>query len=114
MYPSSRTLLVHWECEARRCLASLRAKRDQYPDDPWLSELIADLQQASPEFRVWWPEHDIRLDCGSLYEINHPQVGRLALRPTVFPMPEQLDLQMVVYTPLPQEDTAAKLSRLMG
>lgn len=113
IHPSSRVFLVHWEREARRCLASLRAKRDQYPNDRWLTELIADLQQASPEFRAWWPEHDIRLACGSLYEINHPQVGRLALHPTVFAMPEQPDLQMIVYTPLAQEDTAAKLSVLM-
>jgi transcriptional regulator with XRE-family HTH domain len=113
MHLSSRVFLVHWEREARRCLASLRTKHDQYPDDRWLSDLIADLQQASPQFRAWWPEHDILLDCGSLYEINHPLVGRLALHPTVFPLPEQPDLQMIVYTPLPQEDTAAKLRALM-
>ena len=64
------------------------------------------------EFRAWWTEHEIVLDCGSLYEINHPLVGRLALHPTVFPMPEQPDLQMIVYTPLAQEDTAAKLRAL--
>jgi transcriptional regulator with XRE-family HTH domain len=113
IHPSSRVFLVHWEREARRCIASLHARHDQYPDDRWLAELIADLQQASPEFRAWWPEHDIRLACGSLYEINHPQVGRLALHPTVFAMPEQPDLQMIVYTPLAQEDTATKLSVLM-
>ena len=114
MHPSSRILEVHWEREAWRCLAALHARYDQYPDDQWLSELIAELQQASPEFRAWWPEHEIVLDCGSLYEMNHPLVGRLALHPTVFPMPEQPDLQMIVYTPLAQEDTAAKLSALMA
>lgn len=113
MHPSSRAFLVHWEREARRCLASLRTRYDQHPDDRLLTRLIADLQQASPEFRAWWPEHDILLDCGSLYEINHPLAGRLALHPTVFPLPEQPDLQMIVYTPLPQEDTAAKLRALM-
>jgi transcriptional regulator with XRE-family HTH domain len=109
MHPSSRVIEVHWEREARRCLASLHARHDQYPDDRWLNELIAELQQASPEFRAWWPEHDIVLDCGSLYEIHHPLVGRLALHPTAFPMPEQPDLQMIVYTPLTEVDTVAKL-----
>lgn len=113
MHPSSRTLEVHWEREAWRCLASLHARYDQYPDDRWLAELIAELQQASSEFRAWWPEHDIVLDCGSIYEINHPLVGRLALHPTVFPMPEQPDLQMIVYTPLAEVDTTAKLQVLM-
>lgn len=113
MHPSSRSFEVHWEREAWRCLASLHARHDQYPDDQCLNELIAELRQASPEFRAWWTEHEIVLDCGSLYEINHPLVGRLALHPTVFPMPEQPDLQMIVYTPLAQEDTAAKLRALM-
>lgn len=113
MHPSSRTFEVHWERVAWGCLASLHARYDQYPDDQWLTELIAELQQASPEFRAWWPKHDIVLDCGSLYEINHPRVGRLALHPTAFPMPEQPDLQMIIYTPLAQVDTAAKLRALM-
>ena len=114
MHPSSRVFHVHWEREARRCLASLHARHDRYPDDQWLSALIAELRECSPEFRAWWPEHEIILDCGGLYEINHPQVGRLVLRPTAFPMPEQPDLQMIVYTPLAQEDTAAKLKMLMA
>jgi hypothetical protein len=114
MSPSARTLHVHWEREARSCIASLHARYDRHPDDRWLSELIAELQQASPEFRAWWPEHEIVLDCGGLYEINHPLVGRLALHPTVFPMPEQPDLEMIVYTPLDQEDTAGKLKALMS
>ncbi len=113
MHLSSRVFRVHWEREARCCLASLHTRHDRYPDDRWLSELIAELQQASPEFRAWWPEHEIVLDCGGLNEINHPQVGILVLHATVFPMPEQPDLHMIVYTPLAQEDTAAKLSRLM-
>jgi transcriptional regulator with XRE-family HTH domain len=113
MHPSSRTFHVHWEHVARCCLASLHARHDRYPDDRWLNELIAELQQASPEFRAWWPEHEIILDCSSLYEIHHPLVGRLALHSTAFPMPKQPDLQMVVYTPLAQEDTAAKLKMLM-
>lgn len=112
LHPASRAFEVHWEQQARRCLASLRARHDQYPADPWLNELIAELQQASPEFRAWWPEHDIVLDCGSLYEINHPTAGRLALHPTVFPMPEQPELQMIVYTPFDHAETAARLRAL--
>jgi transcriptional regulator with XRE-family HTH domain len=113
MHPSARTLEVHWEREAWRCLASLHARYDQHPTDPWLNALITDLQQISPEFRAWWPEHEIALDCGSIYEINHPLVGHLTLHPGVFPVPGQPELQMVVYTPLDQADTAARLKRLM-
>jgi len=114
MHPSSRSFHIRWEREARRCLASLHARHDRYPNDRWLNELIAELQRDSPEFRAWWPEHEITLDCGSIFEINHPLVGRLVFHQTLFPMPEQPDLQMVVYAPLDQADTTAKLSRLMN
>ncbi|GHO51064.1 helix-turn-helix transcriptional regulator [Ktedonospora formicarum] len=113
MHPSSRSFHVNWEHDARRCLASLHARYDRYPDDRWLNELITELQQDSPEFRAWWPEHEIILDCGSFFEVNHPQVGRLTFHQTLFPMPEQPELQMVVYTPLAQEDTPTKLKALM-
>jgi transcription regulator MmyB-like protein len=76
-----------------------------------LADLIAELQQCSPEFRAWWPEHEIVLDCSSCYEINHLLFGRLTLHPTVFPILEQPGLQMVVYTPL-DTDTAAQLQML--
>jgi len=113
MHPFARVFEVHWEQGARHCLATLHARYDQYPDDRWLTELIAELQQTSPEFRAWWPEHEIVLGCGSPYEINHPLVGYLALHPTLFPMSEQPDLQMIVYTPLAEFDTIAKLRALM-
>jgi hypothetical protein len=109
----SREMLVHWERIARQSVAFLHAIHDQYPDDVWLQELIADLQKASPEFRAWWPEHDILLTCQGLAEINHPQVGRLTMQPTTFVVPSRPDLRMVVYTPLPHEDTDARLRRLM-
>lgn len=112
MHPSARVFYVHWEQQARRCLASLRTRYDRYPNDRWLHELVTELQQSSPEFRAWWSEYEIILDCGTLLEVNHPQVGRLALHPTVFPMPEQPNLQMIVYTPL-EEETAARLQELM-
>jgi transcriptional regulator with XRE-family HTH domain len=111
MHPSSRLLHVDWEREARHCLAALHARYDQYPDDRSLTALIVELQQVSPEFRAWWPEHEIVLDCGSRYEINHPLAGRLVLHPTVFPMLEQPGLQMIVYTPL-DVHTATRLEML--
>jgi transcriptional regulator with XRE-family HTH domain len=110
---SSRKRFVHWERAARSCIARFRVMSDQYPDDRWLAELIADLQQASPEFRAWWPRHDILLTCNGSGEINHPLVGSLALQQTILALPERPDWQMVVHTPLPKADTAAKLGVLM-
>ena len=49
----------------------------------------------------------------TLSEINHPLVGRLALQPTIFVEPSRPGLQMIIHTPLPKVDTAAKLEALM-
>ena len=108
-----RERLVHWEQAARLSLAFLRAKSDQYAGEVWFTDLIADLRQASPEFRIWWPEHDIRLTCHDLYEIDHPLVGRLILQATNLVEPSRPDLRLAILTPLPQEDTAAKLGALL-
>ncbi len=113
MNPSQRERFVHWERAARSCIAFFHALSDQYSDEVWLTELIADLQEASPEFRAWWPQHDIRLTCNGSGEINHPLVGRLALQQTILAVPERPDWGMVVSTPLTQEDTVAKLRALM-
>ena len=108
-----RKRLVNWEVAARRSIAFLHARSDQYANEGWFTELVADLQQASPEFRAWWPEHDILLTCNGPNEIDHPLVGYLSLQGTTLVVPEQPDLQMVVHTPL-LADTATKLGELMA
>ncbi|GCE15012.1 helix-turn-helix transcriptional regulator [Tengunoibacter tsumagoiensis] len=113
MNPLQRQRFVHWERAARGCIAHLRAIRDQYGDEAWVTELIADLQAASPEFRAWWPAHEILLTCNSFGELYHPLVGNLALQITTLTVPERPDWGMVVYTPLSQTDTATKLDALM-
>ncbi|HTK12002.1 MAG TPA: helix-turn-helix transcriptional regulator [Ktedonobacteraceae bacterium] len=114
MDPSQRERLVHWEHAARRSIALLRARSDRYTNETWFGELITDLQQASPEFRAWWPEHDILFTCHDQNEIKHPLVGSLVFQGTTLVVPEQPDLQIVVHTPLPQGDTMSRLELLMS
>jgi len=101
-----------WEQVARTALAQFRADSARYPDDQGFQELLDDLERASPEFRVWWPQHDVHssLDCRK--ELMHPLVGRLILQRTSLQMPTAPDLKIVIYTPLPEADAAAKLQRL--
>lgn len=113
MNPLQRQRFVHWERAARGCIAHLRALRDQHGDEAWVTELIADLSTSSPEFRNWWPEHEILLTCNSSSEFYHPLVGHLAFQITTLTVPQQPDWGMVVYTPLSQADTVAKLDALM-
>lgn len=112
MNPFLREFIVDWEHAAQRCVAFLRAKSDQYTEEAWLQELIADLQYTSPEFRAWWPRHEILLACNAgPQDLNHPLVGRLTLQPTMLSVPAQPDWQLVVYTPI--GNTADRLKALL-
>jgi len=109
-----RRRFVDWEGTARGVLALFRADRGRYADDPWFAEVIDDLRRVSPEFGRWWPRHDVRERAAERKEVEHPVVGRLVLEPTSLQLAGSSDLKLVVYAPLPEEDTARKLQRLVG
>jgi hypothetical protein len=50
-----RELMCDWQAHAKSLIARFRAACGTYADDPWLSELVGDLQAGSPEFAAWWP-----------------------------------------------------------
>jgi hypothetical protein len=102
-----------WEDVAQTVLAQFRADSALYPGDPRFAALIADLDRISPEFRAWWPRHDVRgsLDCRK--ELDHSVAGRLVLDRTTLHVPALPDLTILVYTPAPGTDTAARLRHLI-
>ncbi len=106
-------LFADWEDLAQRALAQFRADSARYVGDPWFAELIDDLQRVSPEFRAWWPRHDVLGMPDGRKVLNHPTAGRLALEHTTFQVPDAPDLKLVVYTPL-EADTATRLARLLA
>jgi transcriptional regulator with XRE-family HTH domain len=109
-----RRRVVDWEGVAQRALAQFRVSCGQWPGDPRFADLIERLKQNSPEFRVWWPRHEIRGRLDGCKELIHPRVGRLLLEHTTFQVNEAPDLKVVVYLPAPGTDTAASIQRLLS
>jgi hypothetical protein len=109
-----RHLLVNWEGHARRVLAQFRATCGRYPGDPRLTELINDLMLRSPEFRAWWPDHEVLGAEEGQKTFNHPQVGYLMFEHLTFQVFDAPDLKVNVYTPLDEASTPAKLSQLLS
>jgi hypothetical protein len=107
-----RRLLVDWEDHAQFVLAKFRSTCSRYLGDERLTELIEDLQRVSPEFRQWWPRHDVYGRTFGRKEYEHPVVGRLVFEYIAFQVAETPDLRFVVYTPLPESDTHEKLRQL--
>jgi transcriptional regulator with XRE-family HTH domain len=112
-HPSQRKLFVQWELAAQHAVMSFRAVYDRHAGEVWVEQLVADLKQASPEFRTLWLLHDIEWSCDPHEkELDHPQVGCLILYSTNLVIPDAPTLRIVVFTPRSQ-DTAAKLAALL-
>ena len=112
--PTHRQLLVDWEGHAQRLLAQFRATCGRYPNDPYLTELIHDLMLCSPEFRAWWPDHEVLGTPEGQKTFNHPQLGCLMFEHVTFQVVDAPDLSVSVYTPLEETDTPAKISQLLS
>jgi transcriptional regulator with XRE-family HTH domain len=102
-----------WEKVAQKVLAEFRADSARYANEEWFKRLIADLQRVSPEFRAWWPRHDVGSKSDVLKEIEHPLVGCLMLEHTTLQVPVQPELKLMIYTPLPETGTLEKLQQLV-
>lgn len=112
--PNHRQFLVNWEGHARRVLAQFRATCGRYPGDPRLTELVQDLLLRSPEFRAWWPDHEVLGAEEGHKTFNHPQVGYLMFEHLTFQVFDAPNLAVNVYTPLDIAGTPAKLSQLLS
>ncbi len=107
-----RTRLVDWEGKAQHALAFFRTSTQLYIGEAWLTEIVTDLEQVSPEFREWWPRYDVQ-GCNTCQaRLNHPLVGLLSTQATSFQLAGHPGLQMIVDTPVSGTDTQAKLTVL--
>jgi transcriptional regulator with XRE-family HTH domain len=106
-----RRRFVDWEGIAQRVLAQFRASSSQYHNDAQFGALITDLQRRSPEFARWWPHHEVQGRQDGCKELNHPQVGSLALEHSTFQIDGSPGLKMVAYLPA-CEETARMLELL--
>jgi transcriptional regulator with XRE-family HTH domain len=100
----NRARMRRWEPAARAVLSQFRVAAAQRPDDPRFAELVAALTQASPQFRAWWPEYQVRHFRPSTIELDHPQAGRICLEMFQLRLVEQPDLVLVLQVPASTAD----------
>ncbi len=103
-----------WEQVAQKVLAEFRADCARCVHEEWFKRMISDLQRVSPEFRAWWPRHDVRGRADARKDIQHPLVGYLMFEHTTLQVPAAPDLKLMIFTPLPETGTLEKLQQLMN
>ena len=94
-----RALLVDWEDLAPLSLAMFRADSARYAGDPDFERLIARLMNESPEFRAWWPRHDVIHQPSTIKRIRHPTAGQLVFEILSLDVSDRPGMRFVVWTP---------------
>ncbi|MGW6389867.1 helix-turn-helix transcriptional regulator [Streptomyces sp. NPDC055103] len=112
--PLYRSRTVHWEELAPRVVAQFRSACSECPDDEGFRAVVEELRELSPEFAALWERRDILPGGQNRKEMEHPLVGTLVVEATQLRVPARPDLVIVMHTPLPEADTAAKLEWLVS
>ncbi len=114
MDAARREMFPDWERSARLVVAKFRADSARHIGDPEFEQLIGTLRKSSPEFYRAWKKHEVAHGATGRKEIRHPLTGTLIFEHSVFNPQEAPEQRMILYSPLPDEDTPAKLARLLG
>ncbi|MEU7029548.1 helix-turn-helix transcriptional regulator [Streptomyces sp. NPDC046275] len=112
--PLYRERATSWEEVAPKVVAQFRAACSECPDDEGFRQVVAEAKEASAEFAELWERRDILPGGQNRKEMAHPLVGPLVVEATQLRVPARPDLVIVLHTPLPEADTAAKLEWLVS
>jgi hypothetical protein len=113
MDPARRELFPDWERSSRLLVAKFRADSAHHIGDPAFEQLIHALRESSPDFCKLWKRHEVSTSGPARRVVRHPTAGALVFEHAVFHPAEAQDQRLVLYTPLPENDTPAKLARLL-
>ena len=102
-----------WEDTAKHTLARFRAQHARRPDDPSFAALIEELSAASPEFRAWWPRHEVVAEQAGTKTIEGHALGTLRLHHLQSTPTSDPELRLTMYVPADAE-TRRILASLPG
>lgn len=111
--PSVRQQTENWETLAQTLLAEFHAGTVRYVDERWMNTFVGALMAASLEFRQWWPQREVLPRREKRTCFHHPVAGRLVLEHSSFQIAAHRELTLCLFTPLPEDDTPAKICDLI-
>ena len=100
-----------WEEVAKSNLARFRAQHARRPDDAGFAALIAELTQTSPEFRAWWPRHEVISEQAGSKTVEHAELGTLRLHHLQSTPTSDPELRLTIYVPADAVTRAAFAAR---
>ncbi len=112
--PARRDMFTDWERSSRILVAKFRADSARHLGDPEFEALIKALRESSPEFCRAWKRHEVTSHGEGRKDLIHPVVGMLSFSHAVFHPQERSEQRLILYSPLPENETAEKLAGLMA
>lgn len=111
--PEVRGYTEDWSSLAQIVVAEFNSSYGRQFEDPWLKQFVEGLAAMSPEFQELWElravlPRQVKPTC-----INHTSAGRFYLERSVFAIPSEQNLSLVVFTPLAREDSARRMVALV-
>jgi transcriptional regulator with XRE-family HTH domain len=114
MDPLRREMFDDWEETSRLAVAKFRSDSARNLGDPTFEELEQALRKSSPEFCRAWKRHEVARQGEGRKQIQHPTAGRMVFEHAVFHPVEASEQRLILYSPLPEHGTAAKLAKLIA
>jgi transcriptional regulator with XRE-family HTH domain len=108
-----RRLLIDWDEVAPATLAMFRADSARYAGESAFEQLKTTLMSLSAEFREWWPKNEVLRRLSSKKRIQHSIAGRMDFEYMSFAVVDKIDMKLIVYTPLEENQTSEKLKALL-
>ncbi|AIA70653.1 helix-turn-helix transcriptional regulator [Pectobacterium atrosepticum] len=93
---------VGWEKQAPQMLSSFRRDFARATQEADIHELVDELEQVSPDFKMWWRQHDVHAPCSGVRQLmieGKPE----AFEHTSLTIDEDRHLRLVVYAQQSQE-----------
>ncbi len=112
--PARREMFTDWERSSRILVAKFRSDSARHIGDPEFESLIRALRKSSPEFSRAWDRHEVSQSGEGRKDLRHPVAGMMSFSHAVFHPAEKLEQRLILYSPLPENDTAEKLSALIA
>jgi transcriptional regulator with XRE-family HTH domain len=96
-----------YEDTAKSTVARFRAAHARYIDDPDFAALIAELEERSPDFRAWWPRHEVLADQAGTKSVEHWRVGPLCMHHLQTAPTSHPELRLTIYAPADEQSRTA-------
>ena len=100
----NRAMMRGWEAAARAILSQFRVLVGNSPGDQRLTRVVTELSAASAEFRSWWSEYPVQDFQPAVLDIDHPEIGPIALELFQLRLVENPELLLVAQLPATAED----------